>query len=251
MTAPLVDPAAHVAPSATLDPGVVVQAGVVVHEGAHIRAGTILMQGTTIGAHSRVGPYAVIGGEPMDSAFTGEESYVHIGEHADIREFVTIHRATGHGAATTVGNGALLMSYVHASHNVHIGANAVITTVSQLGGHVHVGERAVLGSGAMIHQFVRIGAFAMVGATSAVNRDVLPFSMVRGNIAVHYRANAVGLARNGFSKTDIAAIGSALRALRKNDTDRVAELAAQSVRVAELQKFITESKRGVSGFVRR
>lgn len=242
---------AIVAPGARIDAGAYIDAGVEVGEGAHIRVGTVLMPGTRVGARSRIGPYAVIGGEPMDAAFAGEESFVHIGEACDIREFVTVHRATGAGEATVIGSQSLLMSYVHASHNAVIGTGVTITTLSQLAGHVQVGDYANLGSGAMIHQYVRIGAYAMVGATSGVNRDVLPFSLARGNLAKHYRANAVGLKRHEFSSTDIAVLQRAFRALRSRDTDALSELAAASRHVQFLQAFIAASSRGISGFAGR
>lgn len=242
---------ASVAPSARVEPGAFIDAGVEVGEGAHIRVGTVLMPGTRVGAHSRVGPYAVIGGEPMDAAFTGEESFVHIGEHCDIREFVTVHRATGAGNATVIGPRSLLMSYVHASHNAVIGADVTITTLSQLGGHVQVGDYANLGSGTMVHQYVRIGEYAMVGATSGVNRDILPFSLARGNLAKHYRANSVGLQRRGFAADDIAALQRAFRALRNKDSASLAALASEHTHVAALQAFVEQSKRGISGFAGR
>lgn len=242
---------AIVAPDARIEPGAYIDAGVVVGEGAHIRVGTVLLPGTRVGAHTRIGPYAVIGGEPMDAAFSGEESFVEIGERCDIREFVTIHRATGAGKSTVIGPHSLLMSYVHASHNAIIGTGVTITTLSQLAGHVVVGDYANLGSGAMIHQYVHIGSYAMVGATSGVNRDILPFSLARGNLAKHYRANAVGLRRHEFSSAEISLLQRAFRALRTKNAEALAELAVESSHVRALQEFITASTRGISGFAGR
>lgn len=251
MTNATVSPNAIVANSARLDPGVVIEADVVVGERVHLRTGTVLLSGTRVADDARLGPYAVIGGEPMDTAYTGETSFVEIGEHADIREFVTVHRATGEGQRTYIGPRSLLMTYVHISHNAHVAQDVTITTLSQIGGHVQIGKHANLGSGAMIHQHVHIGEYAMVGATSGVNRDVLPFSLVRGNMAKHYRANSIGLKRHGFTTAHIDAIQQALTALRRKDEERFASLALESEHVATLQTFIFESSRGLSGFVGR
>jgi len=67
-----------------------------------------------------------------------------------------------------------------------VGDGAVLTTQVQLGGHAEVGAGATLGAGVMVHQWTRIGRWAMVGATSALNRDVLPFSLARGLCTVDF-----------------------------------------------------------------
>src|SRR5690606_15027938 len=87
--------------------GVVVERGVTVGSGSRLGAGTVLHAGTVIGDRCRIGPYAVIGGEPMDKSFEGEPSLAVIGDDVEIREFATVHRATGEGNRTTVGRGTL------------------------------------------------------------------------------------------------------------------------------------------------
>lgn len=241
---------------AVLHPGVKVGHNVVVEADVEVGAGTLLLPGTVLLAGSRVGegcklgPYAVVGGEPMDSGFRGETSYAVLEAGVELREFATVHRATGEGAATRVGAGTLVMSYAHVSHNGQVGRNCTITTSVQLGGHVEVGDHAVIGSGAMMHQFGRVGAYAMFGAGSAANRDVLPFTMARGNPAVHYRLNRLGLERHGITGERYAALERALRHIRKRELDAAAELAGASEDVALLLRFIESSRRGISSFVK-
>ena len=240
---------ATLADTVRVGPNVVVEADVVVEDGAELLTGTVLHSGSRVGPGCRLGPYAVVGGEPMDSSFKGETSYAVLEANVVLREFATVHRATGEGADTRVGAGTLLMSYAHVSHNVQVGQKCVLTTSVQLGGHAEVGDYAVLGSSALLHQFCRVGAYAMYGAGSATNRDVLPFSLARGNLAVHYRLNKVGLQRNGFAGSRYQALEHAIRAFRKRDWATLETLAETSDDVKTMLEFKRTSKRGLCSFV--
>ena len=103
----VIDPRARLDDGVQVGPFVVIEGDVTVAAGAVLRAGTVLLDGTHVGPGARLGPYAVIGGAPMDTRFRGEPSGVDIGAGADLREHVTVHRATGEGARTQVGAGAL------------------------------------------------------------------------------------------------------------------------------------------------
>lgn len=252
---PEIHPSAVVATGARLagdvrvGPQAVIEDDVEIGPGSVLLPGTVLMAGSRIGARCALGPYAVVGGLPMDHAFRGERSFAIVEDDVEIRDFATVHRATGEDRATRVGAGSVVMSYAHLSHNVRVGRGVVLTTTTQLGGHVEVGDHATLGAGVMVHQFVRIGAHAMVGATSGANRDLLPFTLARGNLARHYRLNRVGLTRHGIDGERYAALERGLRALRRRDEATLAELAEASPDVARLRSFRDESRRGVARFV--
>jgi UDP-N-acetylglucosamine acyltransferase len=251
-----IDPSAVVSPSARLagdveiGPFVVVEEDVTVAAGSVLLAGSVIHSGSRIGRDCRIGPYAVVGGTPMDSAFRGEPSLVVLGDRVSLREFATVHRATGEGNATRIGDDTLVMSYAHVSHNVQVGAGCTLTTAVQLGGHCQVGDNAVMGSNAILHQYCRIGTFAMFGAGSASNQDTLPFLMARGNPARHYRLNRVGLQRHGIDGERYRQLERAVRALRRRDRAAFDELAGTSDEVRMMQEFIAASRRGVVRFVR-
>lgn len=244
-----VHPDAVLAPGVSVGHGVVIEAGVTIGENTEVLTGSVLHSGSHIGRDCRLGPYAVIGGEPLDTAFAGEPSTAVVEDSVRVREFATIHRATGVGAETRVGAGSLVMSYAHVSHNVRVGRGCVLTTAVQLGGHSQVGDHAVIGSGTLLHQFCRVGAYAMFGAGSATNTDVLPFSMARGNPTRHYRLNSIGLKRHGITGDRYLNLESALRAIRKRDVARLEELAAANEDARLLLEFIRSSKRGIARFV--
>lgn len=251
---PRLDPSARIADGARLAERVAVGAGVVVEADVEVGAetvllpGTVLLAGSRIGARCRLGPYAVIGGEPMDHEFQGEATRAVVEDDAELREFVTVHRATGEGNETRIGRGSMLMCYVHVSHNVRVGEGVTLTNGAQLGGHARVGAHAVLGAAAMLHQFVRVGDYAMLGANSAANRDVLPYALARGDRAAHYRLNRVGLARHGIDGARYEALQGALRALRRRDEAAFQTLAEAWVEVAALRSFREQSRRGLARF---
>lgn len=244
----VVDPAARLATGVQVGPHVVIEADVVVGPGTVLLPGTVLASGSRVGARCRLGPYATVGGLPMDRDFAGETSFVVLEDEVELRDFVSVHRATGEGAETRIGAGSLVMSYAHVTHNVRLGRGVVLTNLVQLGGHVRIGDHAVLGAGAMVHQFVGIGAYAMVAATSGVNRDIVPYALARGNFAEHYRVNAVGLRRHGIAGERYRAIEGALRALRRHDDDAFVRLAAEWAEVESIRSFRDASRRGLARF---
>lgn len=254
MTAPAdqagarIDPQARIGPGVEVGPFVVIEADVSVGAGTKLLAGTVLQNGSRIGDHCVLGPYAVVGSLPMDSAFSGEDSLAVLEDRVQLRDFATVHRATGAGNATRIGADSLIMTGVHVSHNVQVGAGVVVTSGSQLGGHSSVGDGAVLGASAHLHQFVRVGAGAMVGALSGLNRDVLPFTLVHGIFAEHYGLNRVGLKRSGVSGDRYRLLEQAYRALRRRDRQRFSELALESADVQLMSEFISGSQRGLSAF---
>lgn len=254
-TPPDVHPTAVVHESAQLGVGcrvgpfAVVEADATVGEGTVLEAGTVLHTGSRVGARCRVGPYATVGGEPMDTKFEGEASFAVLEDEVVLREFASVHRASGEGQATRVGRGTLVMSYAHVSHNAQVGRGCVLTTQVQLGGHTQVGDFAVLGSAALLHQGCRVGAYAMFGAGSAANQDVLPYSMARGNPARHLRLNRVGLTRHGVAGERYRALEHAVRAFRRRDWRRLHDLAETSAEVRAMLAFKEGSKRGLCSFV--
>lgn len=245
----VVHPDAILSAGVTIGPFVVIEADVVVGAGSRIEVGTVLHSGTRVGSDCLLGAYAVLGGTPSDHAFRGEASLLVVEDEVEVREFSTVHRATGEGAETRVGRGSLLMPYTHVAHNARLGEHCVLTNNCQLGGYTVIGERAVLSSSVEVHQFVRIGAYAMVRGKSGVAQDILPFCVASGMPARHYRLNQVGLERGGFDKERYRLLEKGVRALRHKNMDSFEALVAESADVQQLKDFIDTSERGVARFV--
>ncbi|NEO31460.1 MAG: acyl-ACP--UDP-N-acetylglucosamine O-acyltransferase [Symploca sp. SIO3C6] len=223
--ATLIHPTAVIHPGAQLHPTVKIGAYAVI--GDHVKIGQqttigahVVIEGPTeIGANNHIFPGAVIGLEPQDLKYKGAPSWVKIGDHNRIREYVTINRATDAGEATLIGNGNLLMAYVHVAHNCVLGNSVVIANGVALAGHVQIESKAVIGGVLGIHQFVHIGRLAMVGGMSRIDRDVPPYMLVEGNPARVRSLNLVGLKRAGMTAPQIGKLKKAFRTLyRSGDT---------------------------------
>ena len=114
---------------------------------------------------------------PQDITYAGEPTRLEIGDHNQIREFVTINRGTVKGGGVTrVGSHTLVMAYTHIAHDCDIGDHVILANAATLGGHITVGEWAVVGALCPVHHFVRIGAHSFIGGGTTITRDVLPFS---------------------------------------------------------------------------
>ena len=177
----------------------------------------VLEEYTAIGEECRIHAGSVLGGPPQDHKFKNERSYVRIGNRNWIREFVTMHRATGENAATVIGDDNLIMAYVHIGHNCQVGSNTMMANNVGLSGHVAVEDGAVLGGLVGVHQFVRIGRLAMLGGYSKVVQDVPPFMLADGRPADVLELNVRGLRRAGVPAASRAALRNAYKLMYRSN----------------------------------
>lgn len=201
-----IHPTAMVHPTAQLHPTVEVGAYAVIGEqvkvGAHTTIGhhAVIERWTEIGDRNLIFPGAAIGLESQDLKYVGAQSFVKIGHDNRIREYVTINRATGEGEETVIGDGNLLMAYVHVAHNCQVGDRVVIANSVALAGHVVIESRATIGGLVGIHQFTHVGRLSMVGGMSRVDRDVPPYMIVEGNPSRVRGINRIGIERAGLGE---------------------------------------------------
>jgi UDP-N-acetylglucosamine acyltransferase len=249
----VVDAGARVPDSCTIGPFCVVGAEVEMGEHCELISHVSLTGPTRMGSHNRIFPFAVVGMGPQDLSFKNEQTRLEIGDHNQIREYVTVHRGTVKGGGlTTVGSRCLLMAYAHIAHDCHIGDNVIMANAATLAGHVTIEEWAVVGALSPVHQFVRIGKHSYIGGATTITQDVMPFAKTCAVRDVHaYGANAIGLERRGFSKERVRAIQRAFRVLlaaKLNTTqalERIEREVEQTEDVKLLVEFIRSSERGV------
>ena len=250
-----IHPTAIVSPDAELGNGVsvgpfaIIGPNVTVGEGSVIAAHAILEHHVRLGARVKIGAGSVIGGDPQDLKYKGEETWAEVGDDTVIREYVTVNRGTTHSFRTSVGKGCLLMSYVHLGHDCHLGDGVIVSSTSGLAGHVDIGDRAIINGMCGIQQFIRIGTFAYVGGHSAVRKDVPPFCRTDGERVLGL--NKIGLERNGFSKDAIDTLQQAYRYFFRSSLnvsqalERVRAEIASCPELDQLVRFIESSDRGV------
>lgn len=243
----VVSPEAELATDVAVGPFAVIEGAVSVGAGSRIGPHAVLHSHTRLGCNNRVHAHAILGDTPQHLAFDGAMSYLDIGDGNTIREMVTMHRALHAGEHTRIGSNSLFMANSHVGHDCVLGDGVILTNNAALGGHVEVGERTVIGGNTGIHQFVRIGAYAMISAQILVRKDVLPYTMIAGEPASHYRLNTIGLQRNGVNGDRYRALERAFRALR----DGQAIEAADTAEIEYLKQWLeAPSRRGITGFRR-
>jgi UDP-N-acetylglucosamine acyltransferase len=208
----LIHPTAIVHPSAKVERGVeigpycLVGANVSIGRGSVLQAHVVLNGWTTIGEDCQIYPFATLGSASQDRKYEGERSYTTVGSRTIIREYVSVQRATGEDAVTSIGEDCLLLAYVHIAHNCRLGNGVTMSNLAQLAGHVAIEDYAGLGGIIGVHQFVRIGKYAFIGGYTRLTRDVPPFFLCEGNPARAYGLNSAGLKRAGFSNDDVSEI---------------------------------------------
>jgi UDP-N-acetylglucosamine acyltransferase len=239
---------AELADDVEVGPYAVIEDQVSIGAGSSIGPHAVIHSHARIGARNRVHAHAVIADTPQDYAYSGEETWVEIGDDNIFRECVTVHRSTDVDLPTRVGSRCFLMAYCHVAHGCQVGDGVIMTTYAGLAGHVEVGAGAIIGGGAAIHQFCRIGTGAMVGGLAGVRKDILPYTMAEGVPALHYRLNSVGLKRAGVNGPRYRVLEQAFRALRARSKP---DLDEETPELQLLKEWLeAKSKRGVAGFFR-
>ena len=205
---------------------------------------------TTLGERNTVSSGTVLGTDPLDKNFTGERSYLRIGNGNIIREHYTVSRGTEPESVTEIGDDNYIMTSGHIAHNCKIGNETVICSCALVAGYVEVEDQAFISGGVVIHQFSKIGRLAMIGGNTRVNSDVPPFFLYSGFNVAAKGVNVVGLKRSGLSTKEIAALKLAYRLLYRSGLKLVDALQRIEAEVAgdeaaHLVKFIRGSQRGI------
>lgn len=246
-------------PTAYIAPGAVIGDNNRIGAFAVIEANTVIGNDCKLGAHSVIQPYVslgdgnvvhpqvVLGDLPQDVSFKAETvSYLKIGDNNVFREGFTAHRASKALAETLIGSNCYFMNNSHVAHDCVIGDKTIFANNVAIGGFVEVGNNVFMGGNVVAHQFCRIGAFAIVQGTTGLNMDVIPFTLIGGRPARHYRLNTIGLRRAGITGDRYKVLEAAFRLLRaKQSLDALED----TPELLQLKAWLgVKSKRGLHGF---
>ena len=178
-------------------------------DGTELKSHISITGNTSIGKNNIFYPFSNIGCDPQDLKFSGEESFLEIGNSNTFRENVTISKGTKDGGMiTSIKNNNLFMTGVHIAHDCKISNNNIFVNQVTLGGHVNILDNVVIGGLSAVIQFVTIGSYSMIGGMSGIDKNVLPFSLAIGNRAKLRGLNLVGIRRNNFNKEDVNKINA-------------------------------------------
>ncbi|MBE0436353.1 MAG: acyl-ACP--UDP-N-acetylglucosamine O-acyltransferase [Methylomicrobium sp.] len=232
----------------TIGPFAVIESDVEIGARCQIGPHAVVQRYVKMGEGNIVHPHAVLGGLPQDLGFNPETvTWLEIGNGNQFREGFTAHRATKENGATRIGSGCYFMNNSHVAHDCSIGDNTIFANNVAIGGHVEIGRKVFMGGGVVVHQFCRVGSYAIVQGTTGLNMDVIPFMLIGGRPARHYRLNTIGLRRAGITGERYKVLETAFRRLRsKKSLDDLKE----TEELKELKEWLAvKSKRGLHGFV--
>ena len=208
-----IHPTAYIAETAVIGDNVTIGPFVVIEENVDVGAGCQL------GAHAVIQPYvkmgegnilhahAILGGLPQDISFKADTvSWLEIGDNNVFREGFTAHRASVEDGVTVIGSDCFFMNNSHVAHDCIVGNKTIFANNVAIGGFVEIGDNVFMGGAVVVHQFCRIGSYAIVQGTTGLNKDVIPFMLIGGRPAKHYRLNTVKNISETFFKIFIIII---------------------------------------------
>jgi UDP-N-acetylglucosamine acyltransferase len=257
-----IDPSASVAPTARVHPGAsigpetkigefcVIESDVSVGARCLLEPYVFVKRWTTLGDDNEISAGTVLGTDPLDKVFSGERSYLVIGDGNKIREHYTISRGTKPESFTRIGNGNYIMTSGHIAHNCTVGNNTVIASCALIAGYSELEDHAFISGGVVVHQYSKIGRYAMIGGNTRVNSDAPPYFMYSDFNIAPKGLNLVGLRRAGFNHEQIATLKTAYQLLFRSglklaDALERIEVEARSEETEHLVAFIRASKRGI------
>ncbi|WP_347988704.1 acyl-ACP--UDP-N-acetylglucosamine O-acyltransferase [Methylomonas sp. AM2-LC] len=249
-----IHPTAYIASTAILGENVTVGPFAVIEEGAlignhcQIGAHAVIHGQVRMGESNILHPHAVLGGLPQDLSFDAKTlSWLEIGDGNVFREGFTAHRATQANGSTRIGSNCYFMNNSHVAHDCTVGNKTIFANNVAIGGFVEIGSHVFMGGAVVVHQFCRIGSYAIVQGTTGINMDVIPYMLIGGRPAKHYRLNIVGLRRAGIVGENYKVLSSAFRLLKKKASLDALQLTEE---VQYLKEWLAaDSKRGLHGFI--
>jgi len=238
-----------------IGPYCVVEDGAVIGDGCVLHGHVTVYGTTTLGADNIMYPYAVLGAEPQDLKYHGEETTLFVGDRNRIREHTTLHRGTEMGGGKTVmGDDCLIMVGAHVAHDCVIEDEVVIANSVMLVGHSLIETGVTIAGGAGVHHFATVGRYAFVGGLTRVAKDVPPFVVYEGNPAEPRKLNTTALLRRGWEVEVVEQLRSAYKRLFRNpeepmqvSMDRLRADPEQPPCVVHLCDFLERMQMGVHG----
>jgi UDP-N-acetylglucosamine acyltransferase len=245
-----VHPDASVGPRTVIGEFCVVESDVVIGAACRLEPYVYVKRWTTMGDDNEISAGTVLATDPLDKGFTGERSYLRIGNRNKIREHYTVSRGTKPESVTEIGDDNYVMTSGHIAHNCRIGNRTVIASCALVAGYVDVEDQAFISGGVVVHQFSKIGRLAMIGGNTRVNADVPPYFLYSGFDVAPVGLNIVGLVRAGFTEAEIAVLKRAYRILYRSGLklqEALARIEAEcdSDHSRHLVDFVRSSERGI------
>lgn len=246
-----IHPSAKIGDQVVIGPWVFIGEQVEIGDGTRIDAHAVVLRHTVMGKNNHIHSHAVVGGDPQDLSYRGEETWLKMGDGNVVREFVTLNRGSAKSGTTYIGNKNCFLSYSHVAHDAHIGNEVLFVNNASIAGHVVVDDYAIIGAYSAVHQFTRIGSHSFLVHATQVSHDIPPFMLVKGTPGVPVMLNLVGLRRRGFSADTINTLKKAYKLMYRQGLslqemeEGLLALAAEAPEVNMIIDLMKTSKRGI------
>lgn len=220
MISPLahVDPSAKIGENVTIHPFAFIDKNVEIGDGSEILPYASVINGTRVGRDCRVYQGAIVGADPQDFRWKGEQTYCYIGDQVTIREHVIINRGISSEGGTRVGDGIFIMADAHIGHDCRLAGKSVVGNGVTMAGGVVVGENVILSSNSILHEDSRVGDWVLIKGGCRIAGNVPPYVIIAHNPAVYFGINAYVMRKHGFSDDQIDDIAKAYRHVYQSGT---------------------------------
>ena len=185
-----VHPEAKIGNNVTIEPFVFIDRDVVIGDNCVIRSHASIIAGTRMGSGNTIYHSAIIGADPQDFRWKGEQTYCIIGDNNKIYQQVIINRSIREGEATTIGSDSFIMAQSHIGHDSHIGNHCVIGNAVKIAGDCCVGNYSILSSMALMHEKCHVGEWVLIKGGCRINNNIPPYVIMAHNPITYFGVNA-------------------------------------------------------------
>lgn len=228
-----------------------IEAGVEIGDNCVIFPFVSIMKGTKMGNNNKVYQCTVLGAEPQDFDFTGEETELIIGDCNIIRENVVVNRATHTGGQTVIGNGNFLMEGTHVSHDTKIGDRNVLGYGTKIAGDCEIGNGVIFSSSVIENAGTRVGDLTMIQAGTTFSKDVPPYIIAGGKPVAYGGPNNTMMAANDIEERVQKHVANAYRLMFNSQSSvfdamlQIRDQVPDGPEVRKIIEFIKTTKKGI------
>ncbi len=219
-----ISPLAFVHPDAKLGKNVIVDAfayidnNVEIGDNCHIKPYASIINGTRMGKDNIVYNGAIVGADPQDFRWKGENTYCIIGDNNRIHEQVIINRSIREGSATRIGNNSFIMAQSHIGHDSQVGDYCVLGNAVKVAGDCKIDNYSILSSNVLVHEKCEIGQWVLIKGGCRVNNHIPPFVIMAHNPISYFGVNAVILREAKKNEEIIDEIAKCYRLIYQSHT---------------------------------
>lgn len=213
-----VDPSAKIGENVTIHAFAYIDKNVEIGDGCEVMPYASILRGTRMGKNNKVYQGAIIGADPQDFRWNGQDTYCYVGDDNVIREYVIVNRGIDPARGTRIGNGCYILAETHIGHDSHIVGKSVIGNGVKIAGNCVVDECTILSSAVILHEGSNIGKWVLIKGGCRVASNVPPFVIVAHNPVAYFGINAVIMTKHAFTRAEIDDAAKAYRHIYQSGT---------------------------------